>query len=282
MSKGGKGYTILEVLIFIAVSSLMFVTAIVAIGGRQQQVQFSQGAREFDAKIQDIINDVTTGYFPTNETISCSIINGEVQVQSSSDQKLGTNDDCIYIGKAVQFQPNGESSKIIIYSLAGKRFVDATSLTPSLSIADASPKAVALPLDSNFRGSEENYLIPNGLMVKKVFQEFSSSDIRSYGVIAIMSNFGGSRVSEGQTVQVGGIFGTSMGSDESTAVDTINKLSDNPDLDGQSGYMDKNPAGGLIICFESPEGRKASIKMGLNGSNSTELKLDNYEAGCDL
>jgi type II secretory pathway pseudopilin PulG len=88
-AKRQVGYTILEVLIFIAVSSLMFISAMRAISGRQRQVQFTQSIQEFDAKIKDLINDVTTSYYPTNENVSCEIIGSEISISKGSDQKIG-------------------------------------------------------------------------------------------------------------------------------------------------------------------------------------------------
>lgn len=276
------GYTILEVLIFIAVSSLMFVIAITAIGGRQQQVQFSQSTREVDAKLRDIINDVTTGYYPTNSTVSCEVIAGEVQIVASTNQEIGTNSNCIYIGKALQFSPDGKSDVIRIYNLAGKRYAD-NSQNPTLSINDAQPKAVALPDDSNFERSYEDYPIPYGLEITKVIVPISASINKLYGVIAIVNNFGDTTVSDGQTVQVGGIVGTSLGDSESTAVDLINQLTETSLFDPpQNGFFDKSETEGLTICLKSPDYKQASITLGKNGSGTTELLLDKYVKGCDI
>ena len=281
MSKGGKGYTVIEVLIFIAVSSLMFITAMIAINGRQQQVQFSQGTREFDAKIRDIINDVTTGYYPANDTVSCQVVASEVQIEASTGQTIGTNSECIYIGKVLQFNLNGVSDSFKIYNLAGKRFVG-DDLTPTLSIDEAAPKAVTMIADGSFVDPSENFLIPYGLKVTKVISPQSDTVYSEYGAIAIVSNFGGSSVSEGQSVQIGGIVGSQFGASESDAVGVINSLTqlENNNVDN-IGYMDINRSQGIVICLESSRGSVASITLGKNGSSDTELQLDNHIAGCD-
>jgi type II secretory pathway pseudopilin PulG len=275
-----NGYTILEVLIFVAVSSMMFVAALTAIGGRQQQVQFAQATREFDAKLRDIINDITTGYFPTNPTINCNVIAGEVQIAISTDEDLGTNDTCVYVGKALQFQPEGNPNIMRVYPLAGKRYSD-LKLTPSVSIAESKPKAVVLLSNATFKDQVENYNLLYGLKVTRVIRQISPSVETDYGVVGILSNFGGSSVSESQSVQVGGVFGSSLGLDKSSAVAIINTLSDDVARTGSSGFIEKNTNEGVTICLESPEGKKASVTFGIKGSSTTELKLDNYEKGCD-
>ncbi len=280
MGRRRNGYTILEVLIFIAVSSLMFIIAITAVGGRQQQVQFAQATKEFDAKIRDTINDVTTGYYPTNETVSCGLSAGVVEIKPGTGQSIGTNSDCIYVGKVIQFQPDGDSNLVRIYSMAGKRLSDDGS-TPVSTIEQAMPKAVALPNVPTFTKTSEDYNIPYGLRVTRVIRPLSSSTFSDYGLIAIMSSFGGASVSESQSVTIGGIFGSQMGSNELSALSVINGLTDSSSLVGTSGYLESNTSEGLVICLESQEGRKASLGFGIKNSATTELKIDNYNSGCD-
>ncbi len=280
--KAKPGYTILEVLLFVAVSSMMFVAALTAIGGRQQQVQFAQATREFDAKLRDIINDITTGYFPTNSTINCSVVAGEVQIAISTGKELGTNDTCVYVGKALQFQPEGNASIMRIYPLAGRRYSD-LKLTPSVSIAESRPKAVVLLSNATFKDQVENYNLLYGLKVTRVIRQITPTTLTDYGIVGILSNFGGSSVSESQSVQIGGVNASfsPLGLDKPSAVAIINTLTDDPSKSGSSGYFEKNTNEGVTICLESPEGKKASVNFGIKGSSATELKLDNYEKGCD-
>lgn len=280
MGSSKKGYTILEVLIFIAVSSLMFISAITAIGGRQQQVQFAQGTKEFDSKIRDVINDVTTGYYPTNETVSCEVNSGEVEIINSKDQLIGTNSKCIYVGKVIQFQVDGDDTLIRIYSMAGKRF-SGDSSTPVSTIDQARPKAVALPGEPTFIKPSEDYHIPYGLKVTRVIRPIGT-DFTDYGAVAILSSFGGASLSESQSVTIGGIVGSEMSSVETVALLAINKLTDTSvSVDKPTGYLESNTAEGLVICLESQEGRKASLNFGIKNSSTTELNIDDYNEGCE-
>ncbi len=275
------GYTILEVLIFLSVSSLMFVTAMRTINGRQKQVQFTQSIQEFDAKIRDIINDVTTGYYPTNETVNCNVIGDDVEIIESTGEKLGTNDECIYVGKVIHFKSNGDDTAMKIYAMAGKRYSSSDS-TPSDSISDAKPKAVSLPGNSNFTETAENFITLYGLKVTRVFRPISDIVFTDYGSLAFMSYFGGSGVSEAQAVQIGGISGSIMGSNELSSLSIINQITDNPG-NGPSpptGYFESNTAEGIVICLEGSGGKKASLTVDAGGDNSTILQVDNRNGGC--
>jgi len=272
------GYTILEVLIFMAVSSLMFVSAMGAISGRQKQVQFTQSVQEFDAKIKDVINDVTTSYYPTNATVGCSISGGEVQINTGINQNIGTNSDCIYVGKVIHFQSEGDGTDLRIYAMAGKRYSD-SKLTPSTSISNAKPKAVT-STQTGFTESAENFTTLYGLRVTRVFNQDINGALTDYGSVGVMSNFGGSSISEAQSVQIGGIRGSLMGGDTQISINRINQITDNPAGSALPGYFEKDTDGGVVICLESPENKKASLTFGAKGSSTTSLQIDNYNPGC--
>ncbi len=65
MNRGNRstGYTIVETMIFLAVSSLMFISAMILINGRQSRAEFIQAVRVFEANLRDVANDVSTGYY---------------------------------------------------------------------------------------------------------------------------------------------------------------------------------------------------------------------------
>ncbi|HSX23561.1 MAG TPA: hypothetical protein VLE74_00460, partial [Candidatus Saccharimonadales bacterium] len=65
MSGGTKplGYTIVEVMIFLAVSGALLVSALLIFNGRQQRIEFGQSIRDIDSKIRDVLNDVSTGVY---------------------------------------------------------------------------------------------------------------------------------------------------------------------------------------------------------------------------
>ena len=100
------GYTIVEVMIVLAVSGMMFVIAANFINGKQQRTSFFQGSNDMANIIQKVIDDVTNGNF-SDVALDCDSAGaGSVDVRDSSDitaDTQGTNPDCVFLGKLVHF-----------------------------------------------------------------------------------------------------------------------------------------------------------------------------------
>lgn len=119
--KGGKrplGYTIIEVLIVLAVSGLIFIIAANFINGKQARVSFQQGVNEFDSRIQGVISDVTDGHY-SDIPFTCKQTGaGPLQITSTAKEQ-GTNPECVFMGKMFHFRPN--DPRYEVFSLAGAR-----------------------------------------------------------------------------------------------------------------------------------------------------------------
>ncbi len=273
------GYTILEVLIFLAVSTFLMVSAIAAMSGSRRNTEFAQSLRDFESRISDVINDVPTGYYPANSTIGCQIsaING-TEIVNTTAQNLGGNDDCLYVGKAIQFVPDGDDTKVLVYNIAGRRLAAGTG-TPVKKISETEPVAVALPTDVSFKDSVDEISLQYGLKVTNVFDGADST--KTYGVLSVMTLFEGilpsNEVSEGQSVQIGAINGSTLNSTKDTAVSNIGALTE---------IAATNPGGfqtstdGFVICLESDNGKKASLTIGAAGSGGVKLEVDNHHVDC--
>ena len=147
--KNRGGFTIVETIITLSVSSALFVTVMLLFSGRQARVEFSQGLRDVEAQIRDIANDVRNGYIPSvSGGFNCSVV-GDV-----SDIKAGPGSasSCIFAGKTIFI--DSLSGQMITYSIAGKR--DATSLT----LAELKPTIISNESDVD---TSEIYNIPAGI-----------------------------------------------------------------------------------------------------------------------
>ncbi len=114
-------------MIFLAISGAMLGWSVLAIRGRQQQVQFSQAVRGFENILKDYINDINTGYYPNATNIRCDVLNpfnqaSDIAFSPAAGNTAGTNKDCVFIGKAIQFgvhNTNGEGYNV--YTVLGRR-----------------------------------------------------------------------------------------------------------------------------------------------------------------
>lgn len=130
---GGKnqkplGYTIIEVMIVLAVSGVMFIIAANFINGKAARTAFSQGVNETASRIQGTIEQVTDGQYsdiPFNCTAP-SISGASLSFSAAGSSKQGTNPQCVFIGKFFHFSNGGDRSGYEVFSLAAAR--GATSL----------------------------------------------------------------------------------------------------------------------------------------------------------
>jgi prepilin-type N-terminal cleavage/methylation domain-containing protein len=135
--KGGKhkqplGYTIVEVMIVLAISGLMFVIAADFINGKQEHASFSTGVNEFATELQDTIDQVNNGQYsdtlfncnayPIDDGTSVSVnITSPI---SASEETQGTSSTCVYLGKLLYFysKNNGLADQYENFSLAGSQY----------------------------------------------------------------------------------------------------------------------------------------------------------------
>lgn len=128
LEKGGDlrsndGYTIVETLIVLAVTSMMFAAIVVSFNGRQARVEFSQAVRDYESMMQNIMSDVSKGYY-SSEGYECYIDSGNHYKPTLKERLIpannttGTNGDCIFMGKILE--PNGKSN--FVHTIIGSRF----------------------------------------------------------------------------------------------------------------------------------------------------------------
>ena len=138
--KGYLGYTIIEVMIVLAVSAGLMVVASVFIGGRQAKTEFQVAIRSTQTKIQQVLNEANSGYYQSDYDFSCSKVAGDyVKIKGSGvTEERGAHGDCIYIGNSLVFTQDG----LFVVPMAGQRLKDSTSESTQ-TIAEAKPTAIA-------------------------------------------------------------------------------------------------------------------------------------------
>lgn len=188
------GYTIIEVLIFLAVSGALMVSALTVFGGQQQRTEFSQAVREFDSQMRDIINDVSTGYYPDTQNIICkndSIVGQGIKLTSGSTADQGTNSDCIFVGRVIQFRPEGlSSSSMRVYTVAGQR--QFLPRQDARTLIEAKPKLVAPASvsDTDTPHSYEDIANNPAIAIGKICYKSCNASEEIMGGIGIFTTFG--------------------------------------------------------------------------------------------
>jgi prepilin-type N-terminal cleavage/methylation domain-containing protein len=268
-----EGYTILEVMIVIAISASMFLFVSVTFSGRQQQVQFTQAVRDFDSSLNDIVNDVSTGYFPKNDTRTCelTVVDPRPEFNTVAPSDLGANDDCVSIGKVIQFSPqfspaldNDNDQYLNVYSVAGLRNDD-SGKTP-VSIEDSVPTADP---------DAQTLLLNWGLKVTKIIR--SDAPTIEYGGLGIFTSLNrGSQLqssASNEDLRINVIPVTTLDMSESDFIDQIDTIDDKIN----AGLVDFSSRPEIIICVSDfDEERRAYLALGGNNIGNT-LEFDEVE-----
>ncbi len=126
MNRGGRntsiqGFTIVETLIVLAVTSALFFAATLYINGQQNRTDFQVGIRNLKQQIEQVINETRSGYYPSNNDIKCTYSGGNNVNIVPGVQEQGTNGECIFAGKALVFDSDNHPQEINVYTLAGRR-----------------------------------------------------------------------------------------------------------------------------------------------------------------
>jgi len=136
------GYTVIELMIVLAVTGALLAMVITLISGQQGRTEFTQSINDIQAQINDIINNVSNGYYANNGNVQCTVSGGAPYPTKNSGTE-GANTGCVFFGRAMQFSVGGDSSQFNIYDLVGLQYASGTN--PPKNISEAKPLAIAPP-----------------------------------------------------------------------------------------------------------------------------------------
>lgn len=272
------GYTIVEVMIFLGVSGGLLAIAMLLLSGQQGRQQFTQSIRDTDSKIQDIINDVNTGYFPNTDNFGCMALSsgGPPIPNKVTSQEQGKHLGCSFIGKVVQFAPdgtNGEGMKLI--TVVGRQFVH----EPLSDIVENLVEAKPVPLIGHPVDTSEDIYLSYGLRVKSItYTNNSNSEvpIGAIGFFSSFSNSSGSDVLSGkQSTQMVVIPNSALGQNNGEIRGRILDIGSLDVATLKNQYINRP----VTICFVSGSSNQHGIiKIGGNKDLTTALSIEEGSA----
>lgn len=107
-----RGFTVIEVSLFLGITGLLFLIALLGTGSTIRSVRFSDSGRSLTAYVQRQYNDIINGLNTRNGGESCTA----GVVSTGSSQTPGTS-DCLLIGKLVVFRVG--SPTLTTYNVVG-------------------------------------------------------------------------------------------------------------------------------------------------------------------
>lgn len=275
---GGKnryhGYTIVEVMIFLAISGMMFLLAAAFIQGKQASVAFSDAVGQLDSQLHDVISSVGDGEFPdSGTTFDCQSTNPGSDVAwlnftTSATLQQGEHSNCEFLGKMLQFDPVDSSNNVQpnaynIFTIAGRR-LDATGLQLATQLVDTTPTAVDQTSPIVLDLTEANTIPDNVSATLYV----DGSPAAGFGFFGSLGATGASGLNSGaQVVQLLKYITqpSPNNTKDNAALAVRNRLDGTTNLTAATGSV--------VICL-SDGSRKASITVGMNdGQLTTDPEL---------
>lgn len=268
MPTKSQGFTIIETLIVLAVTSFMFVIATIYISGRQNRVLFMDSAEDVRAKIQQTINETSTGYYPSMNDTRCVVSGNVLTVTKQANIQQGTNGDCIFVGKVMVFGFGTDTlESYTTHTVLGKRTQSNGQITNSLTTADAS---VLHPTASIASGQKRNW--PDGSVRKNLLNGMSfsggtqgSTSIIGFGIVA--SGWGHVAYSNG-VLESGVVQPALIAIPYQVGLEALGSNAEIAEyINGKmvGGTLQSNPAEGVKLCFASGStNQSALISIGVN------------------
>lgn len=159
--RGGKnkqplGYTIIEVMIVLAISGVMFLIAANFISSKQARTSFTEGSNELTSQLQQVVTEVENGQY-TDLLFDCAV-NGagpKVKIDTTKSTERGST-GCIFLGKYVVVNPPASTYQVQL--LAGK--IGATNYASTTPLTAAN--------DSGGIDFTKNVSVPQALKISSV------------------------------------------------------------------------------------------------------------------
>jgi hypothetical protein len=104
--------------------------------------------------------------FPNADQYTCSV-SGSLPALSSGGG-TGSNQDCVFLGKAVRVEVNSDPQQLIIYTVLGTRLDSGGNIVGTIdagNFTDARPKPFTIGEASGYPNLTEAYNIPAGMTV---------------------------------------------------------------------------------------------------------------------
>jgi prepilin-type N-terminal cleavage/methylation domain-containing protein len=177
------GYTIIEIMIVLAVSGVMFLIAVTFIGGKQEQATFSSGVNSLATSLQNTLEQVQNGQY-SDIPLNCTNSGSGINFPGGSFSQ-GTNSSCIFRGKFIHFYDSAVTSQETQYEVISMADSSSDDNTESNTIN---------PSVTNIPGLSTQSVIPEGLYVYKVEAQLlnnpAEQDITNYANFGVLQSLG--------------------------------------------------------------------------------------------
>jgi type II secretory pathway pseudopilin PulG len=275
------GYTILEVMLFLAITAGMFGIAMRGFSGRQATVQFSQAVNDMSQIFASTANDVKDG-FSGERNITCTSTGGSISIASGASI-TGQNSGCAFIGKVLVVAPESSGSqnyKLHIFTVVAPSGVGLSAdKTAALQLSTVGVKVVHADSTAPNRNGIESGVsftdtrdLPWGI---KHLNNASSSfavgylnGLGEYGYRTLAMDF------NNNTLKTAALTGN-----KNSIAAALEEAISSADASIKAQILTPVQADRKVICFVSPSGTQ-SAKLRLGGNGGTLAVETEFDGDC--
>jgi hypothetical protein len=188
------GYTLLEVMIFLAVSSLLLFFTNVVFSGQAAHTEFVASMNNVNSKMQEWIDGVGNGLTGSTSAADSHLGNYVCTIdpvtnspkltspQFSNGNAAGTNLPCIFLGKAIYANDVNYKTSLTAFTVLGKRtYNNGVSTVLADNLRNANPTAAAFLVPGDLATPsiqlKEEYKIPNGAQIRHAWSSTNAAAI---------------------------------------------------------------------------------------------------------
>jgi prepilin-type N-terminal cleavage/methylation domain-containing protein len=270
------GFTIVETMIVLAVTAVLFALIAGTLGQRQDEAEFRHAIQDVQTQIQQVINQVSVGFYPNDTTFSCTSSGNTIDVRSGSSPQ-GTNKGCVFLGKVIQFGIGSNPEQYQVYTVA--------AVNPPITNTPSSPQAFSSIDPTIATNSQVPIALTTGNLEYNLTTENPShSNAMTYsqsgltypiGAIGFFIELGSlnslntnTYESGSQPVDLVAIKGTQL-----HPTQVIRDIDSGLQMSNNSGIV-VSPSGGVSICFVSGSTNQSGLlSIGTSGRQLL-VKLD--------
>lgn len=260
MKKRQAGFTLIEIMLFLAITGLLFLIGFFGTGTQIRSVRFNDSMRGLHSYLQKQYGLVSTGSNPRQVNTTCTSSGGLGTPptfgtgSTTPGDTAGDAGDCVLLGRLMKFEPG--TANLTSYYVVGRR-LDITQLTGDdmTDLANSGPTLSPQANDSYQVNWGTTFYQPSSGALSSQTQAFAYLRSPSTGKIITFA-FSGSAVGNG----------TIPGSDTSfrSAITTAN-------IAKRAGY-----------CFKDDNGRNAIFKLGYDQrTDALDLVFKNFDPAND-
>ncbi len=130
MQKGEGGYTLIESIMYLAVTSALLLVVLAGVSSRQSAVQYSQSIRNLESLFMDVANDVKDGLHGIPRVTCSPSASGGLAI--SPNNAPASTDSCVFLGKIISFGEDRNPNSYKVYTVVGSRTeADSSSVSNS-------------------------------------------------------------------------------------------------------------------------------------------------------